>query len=253
MADSSRPHRCVYHRLRLQQLHILDWIAWILRYSVRLFNSATSIASKLRLGNKAYHYWYYSTWTRTTRPVSLKLCINREEIVSVLYLSFIAGWDECDYLTDDILGEVLESQCAETAKQYSISELDGRFGKELNMDISIKSARSRMYILFMEYTTLFRRQVLKWILQKKPKNWQYCRICQLPRRNCSWNVSHRIWNWKSTIWGIFSPVHGLLFVNFRKDRTHLNGSEEEQKQQTKWAKFWKVLIHNRGWYYWSKK
>lgn len=72
-------------------------------------------------------------------------------------------------LTDTDLRKYLDSKAEESKKNLTATDVDIIVDKDLHMDMSIRSARSRMELLFMNYTAILRRNGLKWVLQSNQK------------------------------------------------------------------------------------
>lgn len=103
------------------------------------------------------------------RPVSLKYCIDSEQLQSALDLGFIEGVDDYESLSETALRSFLEGKAQESRKSLTASDLDVLVESELIMDMSIRSARSHMELLFMSYISLLLRNGIKWVLDSNQK------------------------------------------------------------------------------------
>ena len=74
------------------------------------------------------------------------------------------GRDNYDSLTETLLHGYLDKKAAESKFSFTAATLDSLVGKELHMDMFVKSARSSMELMFMAYISLLRRSGLKWVI-----------------------------------------------------------------------------------------
>ena len=65
--------------------------------------------------------------------------------------------------------DYLDKKVAESNHLLTAADLDSLVRKELHMDMFVKSARSRMVLLFMAYISLLRRSGLKYVIENSPK------------------------------------------------------------------------------------
>ena len=72
-------------------------------------------------------------------------------------------------MEDDDLRTFLEKEAEESPTVITQDELSKIVESTLRMDMSVKSAKGRMKLLFMEYASLLRTNGLKWVTEKTPK------------------------------------------------------------------------------------
>lgn len=103
------------------------------------------------------------------RPLSLKFCVNTEELEAVICLDLIENVTSYSDLDDSKLRSYLESKCETELENITIAEINKIVEKDLSMKMSIKSARSRMELLFVAYAKILLRHGLLWIKQRNQK------------------------------------------------------------------------------------
>ena len=95
------------------------------------------------------------------RPLSLKYCVGSEQLQSALDLGFIEGVEDYYSLTDSDLRSFLEGKSQESRKNLTASGVEKLVESELLVDMSVRSASSRMELLFMSYISMLRRNGLQ--------------------------------------------------------------------------------------------
>jgi len=111
--------------------------------------------------------------TEAVRPVNIMFCVDPEFLESATVLGFIDGADTVEDLTDEMLRDYLDDQAQEAEETVSLATLGTIVDEELRMDMSDRSARSRMQGLFMSYHKLLRRHGLSWVLKANEKTAVY--------------------------------------------------------------------------------
>jgi len=103
--------------------------------------------------------------TEAVRPVNIKFCVDPEFLEFATVLGFIDGADTVEDLTDEMLRDYLDEQAQESQETVSLTTLDTIVEEELHMDMSDRSARSRMQGLLISCHKLLRRHGLSWVLK----------------------------------------------------------------------------------------
>lgn len=107
--------------------------------------------------------------TEAVRPVNLKFCVDADWLESAVTLGFINDAESVDEVTDSILREYLDTKAEASKDTVTVDSIDALVDKELKMDMSDRSATSRMEALFAMYTTMLRRNGLSWICKDNQK------------------------------------------------------------------------------------
>ncbi|PXF46597.1 hypothetical protein BWQ96_03586 [Gracilariopsis chorda] len=87
--------------------------------------------------------------TEAMCPVNLKYCIDHEYVESAIALDLIPHVNSYNHLTDSNLKKYLDGNAEASQDSLTLESLDAIFDRELRMDMSDKSARSRMEALFI--------------------------------------------------------------------------------------------------------
>lgn len=95
--------------------------------------------------------------------------MDAEYLESVLTLGPVSGAETYSEVTDQQLRDYLESKAMESRETVIEDMLDKLVARELYMDMSDRSAKSRMEGLFVSYFTLLRQHGLKWVLENSQK------------------------------------------------------------------------------------
>lgn len=105
----------------------------------------------------------------SARPIGLIYCVNTEQLESAVECGWIPDCTDVESLTDKSLRSYLESESQETSETLTEAELTKMVESDLKMDMSVKSAKSRMKLLFMSYKSMLRTNGLKWVTEDTPK------------------------------------------------------------------------------------
>jgi len=105
----------------------------------------------------------------TVKAANLRYCVDTEQLEAAIDLGFIDGVDKYEGLTDGILRTYLEGKCKDSVQKVTVPDLDSLVEKDLKMGMSVKSARTRMELLFMSYTAPLRCNGVSWVLKDCPK------------------------------------------------------------------------------------
>lgn len=89
---------------------------------------------------------------------------------SAIALDLIPGATKYDTLTDFLLREYLESSSLESKESLTLETLDALLERDLCMDMTDKSAGSRMNSLFVAYDKLLRRNGLSCLLDETKRS-----------------------------------------------------------------------------------
>lgn len=81
----------------------------------------------------------------------------------------VDGCDDVQSLTDDVLRSFLDKEATESATVITQDKLSKMVESLFKMDMTVKSAKGRMKLLFMEYKSLLRTNGLKWVTEMTPK------------------------------------------------------------------------------------
>lgn len=92
------------------------------------------------------------------RPVGLTFCIDADKMESAVECWIIPNCTSVEALTDESLLSFIDSEYQES--QTTVME---RY-------MTVKSARVRMKLLFMEYKSLLWTNALKWVIEKSPED-----------------------------------------------------------------------------------
>lgn len=103
----------------------------------------------------------HTTTFEPVRPVSLKFWIEIDQLESVIDLGFIPNVSDFGELSDTALCNLLDGKIDEDKTITTVLDIDTLVVKEICMNMSVKSAWSRMELLFMSYSTLLRRHGLE--------------------------------------------------------------------------------------------
>ena len=110
-----------------------------------------------------------STTTEPARPVSMTYCVDSEWLQSYIDLEYIPDVETPHDLTDTKLRLYLESEAEEEKHTTTMTEIDAIIKRELVMNMSNSSSRSRMKSLFTSYVLSLRRNGLIWVMNDHPK------------------------------------------------------------------------------------
>ena len=103
------------------------------------------------------------------RPVGLVYCVDAEQLESAVDLGMIDGCDDVKELTDGQLRDYLDKEASDSATVVTENDLAQMVQRYVRMDMSVKSAHSRMKLLFMGYKSLLRQNGMGWVVDKNPK------------------------------------------------------------------------------------
>lgn len=103
------------------------------------------------------------------RPVGIIYCVDAEQLESAVECGLIPDCQDVEDLEDDDLRTFLEKEAEESPTVITQDELSKIVESTLRMDMSVKSAKGRMKLLFKEYTSMLRTNGLKWVTEKTPK------------------------------------------------------------------------------------
>lgn len=110
-----------------------------------------------------------STSVEPVSPVSLLYCVDAEQLESAVQCGMIDGCTDVDRLTTEALRTFLDNESQESQSSITEADLAATVQATLKMDMTVKSARVRMKLLFMDYLSLLRTNGLKWVPEKNPK------------------------------------------------------------------------------------
>lgn len=99
-------------------------------------------------------------------------------------LDLIKGCDDIEKLTDGKLRTYLDSKAEETTTVVTADDFNQLVQNNVHMDVTIKSAKGRMKLLFMSYKSLLRQHYMKWVAENTP-NWQLAKSCRSPSLSSS--------------------------------------------------------------------
>lgn len=102
-------------------------------------------------------------------PVSIKFCIDTDQLEYAIDLGFNPDVTDFEDLSKTVLDIFLDQKAEECKITTAVSNIDALIVKELRTDMPVKSARSRMGLLFMAYSTLLSRHGLKWVKDSNPE------------------------------------------------------------------------------------
>lgn len=105
----------------------------------------------------------------TVQPVNLTHCIDEEWLESTVDSELIPGVKKIFDHTDELLRNYPESQAEKEKDMMKISNIDAIIKKELFIDRSDSSSRSRMERLFTFYVSVLRRNGLTWVMKEYQK------------------------------------------------------------------------------------
>jgi len=116
--------------------------------------------------------------TEPARPLGMVYCVNSDQLQSAIELHLIGGCNNVKELTDEKLRSYFNSiveqtstvvsahNLGEVSQQQALEEL---IEKDVRMDMTVKSAESRMTLVFLDYRSLLRREGMSWIIDRNPK------------------------------------------------------------------------------------
>ena len=110
-----------------------------------------------------------STTEEPGRPVGLVLCVDADQLESAVDCGLIPNCTSVEALVDEFLRSFLDSEAQESQNSVTESDLVKLVEAVLRMNMTVKSAKGRMNLLFMEYMSLLRTNGLKWVTEKAPK------------------------------------------------------------------------------------
>ena len=111
-----------------------------------------------------------STTEEPGRPVDLVLCVDADQIESTVECGLILNCTSVETLTNKSLRSFLETEAQESQTTVTESDLAKVVETALKMDTSVKSAKGRMKLLFMEYKSPLPTNGLKWVTEKCPED-----------------------------------------------------------------------------------
>lgn len=102
------------------------------------------------------------------RPVFLVYCVDSEQVESAVELDMTEGYTDVKDLSDDQLRTYLENEAVDSSTIVTATYLQ-MVQKHVRMDMTIKSAKERMKLLFTAYKSLLRQNGMSWVTSKNPK------------------------------------------------------------------------------------
>lgn len=113
-------------------------------------------------------------WTDVAKPVQLYLCVNADELESVIGLGFIWKVTKYGNLLDDHLFSYSDPKAESSKDVFTIYLLGKIVEDNLREDMIYDNATSRIKNLFMSYKSLLRRSQLSWVTKNNAKVALYC-------------------------------------------------------------------------------
>lgn len=104
------------------------------------------------------------TTTEPMLPISITFCVDSEQLQSAIALGLIENVTDDSTLTEALLLAFLNKKGKDGRRNLTSANNYSLIEKELNMDMTVSSASSRIKQLFINYHSILRRQGLKWIL-----------------------------------------------------------------------------------------
>lgn len=103
------------------------------------------------------------------RPVGPVFCVCAKQLESAVDLSLIEGSDDLEELDNMALSTVLDKKAIDSSVVETDSDLESMVQENVRIDMFVESANIRMELLFIDFKSLLRQNVVVWITVSNQK------------------------------------------------------------------------------------